>query len=341
MKTFINKTFLAVVATVLVAGTAFFTSCEKEEKQLFQSFSKNSSVVSASIPYYSTEDQVFEIIDKISTFETLEELLDYEKTQGRSSIGAISEVFYENIDKESFSNQDEIITFYQNNSHLLDTFVRNNEIYITTKYSENSFRYVANQDGLFSIGDCVFRLFKNSVVSTSENNLNLLLNIIETDIEMLDTAVFKVSKKLKSSQQQHEQCYYQGTYGGSIYNGNTKFEMELELWSFWPFYRKNPIIYTELDASNYNSFWGVWWFENYTTTINGSVTIHKKNLDTDTWERITKSININKKFMILDYTIYKDKNADKMHNSFLNYHFESFNIKGRNLRVDYLTLQWN
>ena len=45
--------------------------------------------------------------------------------------------------------------------------------------------------------------------------------------------------------------------------------------------------------------------------------------------------------MILDYTIYKDKNADKMHNSFLNYHFESFNIKGRNLRVDYLTLQWN
>ena len=31
MKTFINKTFLAVVATVLVAGTAFFASCEKEE----------------------------------------------------------------------------------------------------------------------------------------------------------------------------------------------------------------------------------------------------------------------------------------------------------------------
>ena len=31
MKTFINKTFLAVVATVLVAGTAFFTSCNKED----------------------------------------------------------------------------------------------------------------------------------------------------------------------------------------------------------------------------------------------------------------------------------------------------------------------
>ena len=32
MKTFINKTFLAVVATILVAGTAFFTSCEKDSQ---------------------------------------------------------------------------------------------------------------------------------------------------------------------------------------------------------------------------------------------------------------------------------------------------------------------
>lgn len=31
MKTFINKTFLAIVATVLIAGTAFFASCEKDE----------------------------------------------------------------------------------------------------------------------------------------------------------------------------------------------------------------------------------------------------------------------------------------------------------------------
>ena len=30
MKTFINKIFLAVVATVLVAGVALFTSCEKD-----------------------------------------------------------------------------------------------------------------------------------------------------------------------------------------------------------------------------------------------------------------------------------------------------------------------
>ncbi len=33
MKSIKHKTILAVVATVLVAGTAFFTSCEKEEKQ--------------------------------------------------------------------------------------------------------------------------------------------------------------------------------------------------------------------------------------------------------------------------------------------------------------------
>ena len=37
MKTFINKTFLAIVATVLIAGTAFFASCEKEETANFSS----------------------------------------------------------------------------------------------------------------------------------------------------------------------------------------------------------------------------------------------------------------------------------------------------------------
>ena len=36
MKTFVNKTFFAVVATVLVAGTAFFASCEKEENMKTQ-----------------------------------------------------------------------------------------------------------------------------------------------------------------------------------------------------------------------------------------------------------------------------------------------------------------
>ena len=32
MKSIKNKTILAVVATVLVAGTAFFTSCEKDSQ---------------------------------------------------------------------------------------------------------------------------------------------------------------------------------------------------------------------------------------------------------------------------------------------------------------------
>lgn len=338
MKMKTEKIKLLALASI-VLGTSMFTSCEKDDNQMSQSFFEKSAT--ASIPHYSTFDEISEIIDKVSTFETLQELLDYEKSQGRSSIGSISDEFYESIDKESFSNQDEVMNFYNENSNLLDTLVKKDEIYISTKYSKHSFRYVANQNGLFSVENCVFRLFKNSMVSTSEENLDKLLSLTEKDIETLDTTIFKVSQKLKIAQQIHSQCYYNDVCGGSTYDGNTKFEMELELWSIWPFFRKGPIIYTELDASNYNRFFGIWWLERYTTTINGSVTIHKKNIDTDTWERITKTININKKFAILDHTIYKDKNTNRMHNSFLNYHFESFNIKGRNLRVDYVTLQWN
>ena len=43
MKRFVNKTFLAIVAVVLVAGTAFFASCEKDsEKQSRETINNNS-----------------------------------------------------------------------------------------------------------------------------------------------------------------------------------------------------------------------------------------------------------------------------------------------------------
>lgn len=48
MKTFINKTFLAVVATVLVAGTAFFTSCEKDVTNNTESRIQTETLVSKS-----------------------------------------------------------------------------------------------------------------------------------------------------------------------------------------------------------------------------------------------------------------------------------------------------
>jgi hypothetical protein len=339
MKTFINKTFLAVVAVVLVAGTAFFTSCEKEENLFSQNVFEKSGIIS--IPRYSNYDEVVGIIDKVSTFDTLKELLDYEKTQGRRSIGAISDEFYENIDKENFSTQNDVTIFCNENSWVLDTFIKNNEVHIVPKYHQNSFRYVANQNGLFGIGNYVIRLFKNTMVATSDNNLDELLAITEADIELLDTAIFKVSKKLNSDLLQHNSCYYDDVYAGTVRNSDTKFEMELYLYSFWYPWNAGPTIYTKLEASNYNKFLGLWWSERYTTTINGSVSIHKKNFETDTWEIITKSIDVNKKIKSQDFTIYKDENTNRMHNSILNYHLKSFNISGRNLRVNNLTLQWN
>ena len=49
MKTLVNKTILAVVATVLVAGTVFFASCEKENKAKIDSM-ETKSINAAEIP---------------------------------------------------------------------------------------------------------------------------------------------------------------------------------------------------------------------------------------------------------------------------------------------------
>ena len=337
-----QRTYLKLsLLAVLVAGATMIISCEKESdenKMLASSYTKSMNIP---IPNYSSYEEVNEIIQKAISFDTLSELLEYERTQGRKSIGAISDKFYENIDKEKFSSQDEVLEFCNENFLVLDTFVKNDEIHITPKYSQNSFRYVANQDGLFIIKDCVIRLFKNSMISTHESNLNKLLSIKEADIESLDTLEFKVSKKIEIDKIIHNSCYYSNVCGGTLYDGTTKFEMELYLFFFYPFYSSTPINYTKLEVSNYNKFMGIWWSERYTTIIDGTVTIHKKNSETDTWESITKSINVNEKIRSKDFTIYKDKNTERIHTLGLYYHFKSFNIKGRNPRLDYLTLQWN
>ena len=64
MKTFINKTFLAVVATILVAGTALFASCNKDDD--FQSGNNNFQYETKSLKEtVSTKQIAYELAEAI------------------------------------------------------------------------------------------------------------------------------------------------------------------------------------------------------------------------------------------------------------------------------------
>ena len=337
MKTFINKTFLAVVATVLVAGTAFFTSCEKEEKEMVQSLSPKSISMEA-IPEYETMEEVLAIIETASSFDTVTELLEYENLQGRNSIGAISDAFYEGIEIDNFSSEDEIQNFYFENSHLLDTFVENNEVFLYPKWTNHSFRYVANQDGLFSINGYVYRLFKNAIVSTDENNLTKLLNLTERNLISLDTNIFKKSQMIRTYVS-HSTCKDDDdTYGASKTNGRSRFSLELRLECIRTLISTYDVRTTLWAANHTKSRTFDWWITaRHSVTIDGSVTLHKK-LANGTWVEVTKYINKNKRINSKTFEIYNDSNLNPECQFLSNYHFKSFNIKGRNPSTDYVIL---
>ena len=64
MKTIKNKTFLAVVATILVAGTAFFASCNKDDD--FQSGNNNFQYETKSLKEtVSTKQIAYELAEAI------------------------------------------------------------------------------------------------------------------------------------------------------------------------------------------------------------------------------------------------------------------------------------
>jgi hypothetical protein len=338
MKTLVNKTILAVVATVLVAGTAFFTSCEKEENLFSQNVFEKSGIIS--IPRYSNYDEVVGIIDKVSTFDTLKELLDYEKTQGRRSIGAISDEFYENIDWDQFLEKDDLIDFYNNNIDMLDTIIdENGEILVLPKWDDTRVRYVANENGLFIIGENVYKIFKNCIIKTSENYLSELNMLSEAELDNLDTTIFSFAEKRYTSIDHHESCAYEWEYDNSITSEDGKISFYLCLRNVAVYYNYiGSDVETQIYFINKKKGWICWYKEKRTGSFSGNVVTHKKS--GNTWEIKEHTFDVTKRAKSLVYPVYFEPLLSTPLNSYT-YHFKSFNIMGRNLNVPYITLSHN
>ena len=334
-----KKALLSVVAAMLVAGTTILIgSCSKEGDYSQSGSYFQKSLTAEAIPEYSSLEEVFEVISMANSFDTLSDLLYYEASQGRNSIGAISDMFYEGIEIENFSNEEDALTFCTENLHLLDTVIKDNETYVYPKWYNHPYRYVANQNGLFKVNDDVYRLLKNSIVSTSVSNLSALLVINDKDVETLDTSIFKVSKRIILNINPHASCSDNVAYGGSMINNNSRFTMELAMnyLSGSGF----PVVTVTIEASNHTRYLGIWWTARHNVTIDANAVLHKI-YPGNGWVNIPISKSISKKFNSKSFVIFEDYFVVTDNLSLGGYHFKSFCIKGRNPSVDELILQWN
>ena len=184
MKKYFTK-FAVALAAIITIGSATFVSCNKEDSS--SSINEiSSSKSSLEIPHFNSREEVEAAIDAAVSFDTIIDLIDFEQKQGRSSIGAISDMFYENININSFLKEADALAFFQDHKDLLDTIIENNELLIMPKWSNTPYRYVANADGMFAVSNRYYRLFKTGTVSTTENNRDKLVSITDEDLTKLD-----------------------------------------------------------------------------------------------------------------------------------------------------------
>lgn len=267
-----SKKFYSIAIAAITTLT--LVSCEKE-KEASVINSLNAKTGHSDIPYFEDVDAVFNAIETAIAFDSLPELIAYETSQGRQSIGAISDAFYENIDFESFTNQCQALTYYNNNSNYLDTNYENGEICITPKWFYTPFRYVTNEDGLFAVGDNVCKLFKSTIVSTRIDHLDDLITLSESSLDDLDTSIFYLGGNTSASEDIHPECEYNWIIGDTVMDEDNRLILKLSTSSIHMPNTPNFVITSILTYSSHKWI-GLWWPEKHTITCQGDVTIHKK-----------------------------------------------------------------
>ncbi len=325
--------FLAVVFTFLLV------SCDKDN--YIEPSDSVSPKNSTSIPTFSDFDELHAEIKMINEFTSLEEIRDYEMSQGRESIGTKSDAFYESIDPNTFNSAQEMLNFFEANSNILDTIMESGEITILPKYFFSQFRHVANEDGLFIVDTCVFKIFKLGLVSTSLSNLYLLLSQNESNYGNLDTSVFKYVTTQYMPQASHAGClddnfsdwYFQNT----LSSGSDCVSVVL---STQRNARRN--LYDYIDTYVYvysrHKTLGIWWVSKHTHSCSGNVKCHIKE-SADEWEIYTKNINTSKlgrKLSIFIYSMPSNSSTDTDV-----FHYYSFDIKAKTPDLAYATLTHN
>lgn len=102
------------------------------------------------------------------------ELAAFESTNNYTSLGRKADQVYNNIDFEEFKTQEELILFIDANSKYVSIVDDDGELMTEPILVGNTYRYIANEDGMFAIKDTVYRIFRDGFVSTAKSNISAL-----------------------------------------------------------------------------------------------------------------------------------------------------------------------
>lgn len=294
-----KKITINIVFAIVISSISCI-SCTKDAES--GSLCNSAKSLPSNIPQYVSYAAMRQVIDSAYSFDSVSQLVAYETSEGRTSIGRLSDVFYESIAPEKFSTESGALAFYANHTNYLDTVSDSSYIGITPKYHDMPWRYVANASGYFAVGQYVYKLFKDQLVCTHQNNYKDLVSLTESNLSNLDTTKFYTSKPQSAAKVNHSLCqtatYY---YSNNATVGNDRVILKLN--THIPFYSGIGRMH-ETEATAYCQHrWGLWWTSRHTITLQVTMSVHD-NASYSIWTIINRSISITKGSNCLTRPVY-------------------------------------
>ena len=185
------KKFRYIIATLFVVaiGAGIFWACQKEDVDNTQI--KQKSFNANGLMYFSNFDEFLNTIDELYAMD-FDELCAYENTNGYTSFGRESEeVYYNSLEVDSLSTDEEIQSFVNAHSDFVQIYTDydGEQLYVPILF-DHPFRYIINNNRMFQIGDIIYKVFNSgiaSILNSSTNSYEMLLNLSESDLEFIDS----------------------------------------------------------------------------------------------------------------------------------------------------------
>lgn len=185
---------IAAVAALVALAAAAATSCQKEESVPDRAWTSSHTAYGKDaplpFPHYGTPGQLKAELRTVMALDSLSQLLSREAAMGRRSAGCASDELCSAADPASFTDRASVLDFYRHNRGRVDTLHCGGAVVVVPRWHKTPLRYVADTNGLFAVGNTVYRLFADGLLSADISLAQQLADIDESQWTRADRAVF-------------------------------------------------------------------------------------------------------------------------------------------------------
>lgn len=272
--------------------------CSKDEPIEVRNLTPKITVSNGLTDFQTPQDAMNVLHGSINCVD-LSELGLYETQMGYHSIGYASDCAYESFDSAKFNTEALLWEYFNGNASYLDTMrYEDGELGIEPMYYKTPMRYLANEAGMFCIGDSLYKLFTEGYIVTDKSNKSTLEYATELSFTelLIDTSYryygygsesFEV-KNDETEEVSHDACMPKAVdFFISKTSGRNRLNVEVSQVAFSNPYFVTCSLFLKVVPKLRNL--GIWCCATRTIRCSYSATYH--GLKDDQWEPISDGGN--------------------------------------------------